>query len=139
MRHSSVGFRDLEDDGYDWTPVSTGVTAPFSSFRRKPESREGALSHGSVTHYERGGSAGRPPGLPRNQVSRRIRAGSSIRSITVLKNLAASAPSMTRWSNDRDRPRDFRTTTLFSLTAGISLALPTPRMATSGWLMMGVP
>jgi hypothetical protein len=46
-----VGFRDLEDDGYDWTPVSTGVTAPFSSFRRKPESREGALSHVSATHY----------------------------------------------------------------------------------------
>ncbi len=54
-------------------------------------------------------------------------------------NFAASAPSRTLWSKERERGRIFLGTTFPCYTTGASIIRPVPRIADSGKLMIGVP
>ncbi len=81
-------------------------------------------------------SGGRPEGA---QASGIIESGASSNSITRLRNRPAPSPSTTRWSKLSETPISFRTTICPSRTTGLSWIRPTPRMATSGGLMIGVP
>src|SRR5215831_154833 len=63
---------------------------------------------------------------------------------TKLMNLSASAPSTTRWSNERERYEQVRIASMSSPSGPVSTLgrfsiAPTQRIATCGWLMIGVP
>src|SRR5262245_53558474 len=63
---------------------------------------------------------------------------------TKLMNLSASAPSTTRWSNERERYEQVRMASMSSPSGPVSTLgrfsiAPTQRIATCGWLMIGVP
>src|SRR5215467_14559021 len=63
---------------------------------------------------------------------------------TKLMNVSASAPSTTRWSNERERYEQVRMASMSSPSGPVSTLgrfsiAPTQRIATCGWLMIGVP
>src|SRR5208283_5298882 len=58
---------------------------------------------------------------------------------TLLMNWSARAPSIRRWSKLSERRQMERMAMASSITTGVFSTVPTPMMATCGWLMMGVP
>ena len=67
-----------------------------------------------------------------------IRAGFSRSFLRSWTSAAPSAPSTILWSHELERFIILRMTIDPALATGISLALWTPRIPTSGWLMIGV-
>ncbi len=59
--------------------------------------------------------------------------------MTAFRKRWAVAPSIRRWSKESDSGSIGRTTTWPSRATGFSCTRPSPRIATSGGLMMGVP
>ncbi len=54
-------------------------------------------------------------------------------------NWSARAPSIRRWSKLSEMWQMCRMAMASSITTGVLSTVPTPRMATCGWLMTGVP
>src|ERR1035441_1487215 len=64
---------------------------------------------------------------------------SSSTCLTFVMNWSARAPSIRRWSKLSERWQMLRMAMASSITTGVLSTVPTPMMATCGWLITGVP